>query len=271
MNIAVLMTCHNRSEKTLRCLDSLFAQELPADEGLIVWLVDDASTDGTAEAVLARFPAVQLVAGDGNLFWCGGMTMAWKHAAETSPDVFLWLNDDVVLGSGAIAALHAVAAEHPGSIVVGSCACPISGYRTYGGLRRAGAHPGKIRPIEPRAQPVRCDTFEGNIVWVPASAFAVLGPLRGFRHAMGDVDYGYRAARAGIPAWIAPGFPGSCAGNSKNGTWEDTALGFGTRWKKLGGIKGLPATDWWEFCRSHGGWKAPLYFVGPYLRIALGR
>ena len=44
--IAVILTCFNRKQKTLACLEALFNQTLPADTSLTTYLVDDASTDG---------------------------------------------------------------------------------------------------------------------------------------------------------------------------------------------------------------------------------
>ena len=55
---AVIMACFNRRATTLRSLASLYGQQ-PVRE-IRVYLVDDASTDGTAEAVLDRYPSVRL-------------------------------------------------------------------------------------------------------------------------------------------------------------------------------------------------------------------
>ncbi len=49
--LAVVMTCHNRRETTLRCLRELEAQTLPAGWNMRTYLVDDGSTDGTSAAV----------------------------------------------------------------------------------------------------------------------------------------------------------------------------------------------------------------------------
>ena len=273
MNVAVLLTCHNRRVQTLACLRALFAQERDLSDRLqlTVWLVDDGSTDGTSAAVAEAFPEVRLIPGSGDLFWCGGMALAWSHAADFTADAFLWLNDDVLLLPGALATLRQIAHEHPDAVIVGSCRDPQTGRRTYGGLRRMGLHPGKIYPVEPGTGTTSCDTFEGNIVWVPVSTFVRIGPLARFRHAMGDIDYGYRVSEYGIPLLLAPGFLGVCAANSRRGTWEDSSLKIGERLRKLRGIKGLPARDWWQFCRRNGGLGAPLYFVTPFLRILSGR
>ena len=75
MKIAILMTCHNRRETTLRCL-----RGLPSD--VEVYLVDDGSTDGTDEAVKATFPKVNVIRGTGNLYWAKGMELAWKTCLQ---------------------------------------------------------------------------------------------------------------------------------------------------------------------------------------------
>jgi GT2 family glycosyltransferase len=80
MRIAVLMTCHNRREKTLGCLRALFVNDLPHDTSLHVILVDGGSTDNTAEFVRTEFPQVDILLGDGNLFWNRGMQRAFARA-----------------------------------------------------------------------------------------------------------------------------------------------------------------------------------------------
>ena len=77
-SIAVLMTCHNRKLKTLATLESLFKQILTSEIALNAYLVDDGSTDGTAEAVQQTYPQINIFSGDGNLFWNGGMRVAFS-------------------------------------------------------------------------------------------------------------------------------------------------------------------------------------------------
>ena len=68
-SIAVLMTVHNRRDKTLSCLDSLYSEDLPASITMDVYMTDDGCTDGTSDAIHAAFPAVRIIHGDGTLFW----------------------------------------------------------------------------------------------------------------------------------------------------------------------------------------------------------
>jgi len=94
MKIAALITCHNRRAQTLACLEALYQNALSQDYSLHVILVDDGSTDGTGEAVRELYPSVEIIRGDGNLYWNKGMYRAFGHAMETGFDAYLWLNDD---------------------------------------------------------------------------------------------------------------------------------------------------------------------------------
>jgi GT2 family glycosyltransferase/peptidoglycan/xylan/chitin deacetylase (PgdA/CDA1 family) len=61
--IAVVMITHNRREEVLASLSRL--TRLPENPQIVV--VDNASRDGTCEAIAKRFPAVELIAAGGNL------------------------------------------------------------------------------------------------------------------------------------------------------------------------------------------------------------
>lgn len=67
--IAVLITCYNRKAMPLECLDLLFQQKIPTGYSLAVYLVDDGCSDGTRVAVQAAYPEVNLITGDGSLYW----------------------------------------------------------------------------------------------------------------------------------------------------------------------------------------------------------
>ena len=102
--IAILMTCFNRSETTLRCLKSIVSQKLPNGFETKIYLVDDGSPDKTGTLVKEMFPNVRVINGNGKLFWTKGMALAWKTAAaDADSDYYLWLNDDVTLDKMAVA------------------------------------------------------------------------------------------------------------------------------------------------------------------------
>lgn len=95
--LVALLACHNRRALTLECLDGYFAQNV-GDVQLACVVCDDGSTDGTAEAIAAAYPdRVDIVPGDGDLYWAAAMALAERRAMRRSPDYLLWLNDDTTL------------------------------------------------------------------------------------------------------------------------------------------------------------------------------
>ena len=126
--VAVLLTVHNRREKTLACLENCYRQidSMKGDDtySFSVYLVDDGSTDGTSEAVLQTYPQTHVIKGDGSLFWNHGMRTAWDAAAADEQDFYLWLNDDTLMKEGALSCIMETSEflRHK-SIVVGTTGC----------------------------------------------------------------------------------------------------------------------------------------------------
>lgn len=260
LTLAVTIACHNRRETTLRCLSSLFAQQVPGLR-LSVTLLDDGSTDGTAEAVRARFPRVEIVSGSGQLYWGGGMHAAMETALWQPFDALLLLNDDVVLAPGGLRTLLdawavANAASQVPNIIVGATTDPDTGTITYSGFRRTSAlNPFKLRRCAPNGRRLApCDTMNGNCVLVPAALVAQIGTIDPvFIHQLGDIDYGYRARAAGARLWIAPTPVGTCAASDRPRRWGHPGLSILERWRRLNSPHGLPLRPLLVFGWRHAG------------------
>lgn len=112
--------------------------------------------------------------------------------------------------------------------------------------------------------------MNGNCVLIPAAIAQSIGNIeKSFAHAMGDLDYGLRAKKAGFSVWIMPGYAGICPKNSITGTFYDRTLPVTQRLRKMMQPKGLPPSSWWLFARRHGGFFWLAFFIWPYLRILL--
>lgn len=210
--IAVILTVHNRKDKTLNCLKSLH-QNLH-EENLEIFLTDDGCTDGTKEAVLKEFPSIKIIEGDGSLFWNRGMIAAWKAATQINPDYYLWLNDDTILFNNAIKELTDTSKLYDdNNIIVGqTCDTIDKTLITYGGRSKKRKHPLIKNDTN---KPIKCDTFNGNIVLIPKNIYERIGMLDPFfHHSFGDIEYGLRALKAGISSYIAPGYLGECSRNN---------------------------------------------------------
>ncbi|GBL45098.1 hypothetical protein SFMTTN_0902 [Sulfuriferula multivorans] len=275
--LIAVMTSFNRRAATLACLARFGAAARQAGIEPNAILVDDGSTDGTAVAVRKQHPWVEMMAGDGTLFWNRGMHQAQARAMERGADYLLWLNDDTDLLPDAIVILlnieRTLRHKHGKPVmIVGSTADRETGRLTYGGH----IAPQRWRPFSYQrtwhaTEPVECHAMNGNVVLIPmqiAHAVGNLDPV--FEHAMGDIDYALRARAKGFRVFVAPGFVGHCSNNSASGTYRDSNLPLSTRWKKIMSRKGLPPRSWSHFTRRHGGLAWPIYFIWPYFKLIVG-
>jgi len=105
-----LVLALNQLRMTRECLTSVLALDPAPDR---VLLVDNGSTDGTAEAVRADFPAVEVLRLEKNLYFAGGVNEGIRRALEAGAQSVLLLNNDVVLERGALAALRRALEEDP--------------------------------------------------------------------------------------------------------------------------------------------------------------
>lgn len=228
MKIAVLLTCHNRREKTLLCLKNLLGQDLEGID-LLVYLVDDGCTDGTSDAIKECFPEVNVIEGNGELYWNRGMHLAWTTALKNPNwDAVLWLNDDTILNDGALKTIVRYATQYKNSIIVGS----ISSFEdqsvyTYGGYRE------KKHILRPVDTAIHCNIFNGNVVLVPKVVSDKIGILDyKYRHASGDFEYGIRANKNGFNCYAIP-IIGRCDRNGSYVKWMDKKYNVLTRLKLL--------------------------------------
>ncbi|WP_456376512.1 glycosyltransferase family 2 protein [Lutibacter sp.] len=216
MNIAVLLTCHNRKAKTIACLTSLFKADLPKDYTLEVFLVDDGSTDGTTLAVKENFPQVNIIQGTGKLFWNRGMHLAWKTAANTKNyDFYLWLNDDVIIKNNGISVLLENQNEYTESIICGVMASAVDKNITYGGRDNNSE-----MVLPDNSTPEICIYINGNMVLIPLKIYEKVGLLDEiYPHAIGDFDYGLRVIDKGFECRISSEIVGFCEANNSLPNW----------------------------------------------------
>ncbi len=264
-HIAVLLTVHNRKEKTLLCLKNLYAQSIPHGYAMDVYLTDDGCIDGTPEAIRKEYPQVHIVKGDGNLFWNRGMYRAWEAAAKSFDyDYYLWLNDDSYLFEDAIEILlNSSLLYENQAIIVASMRSADKEIVTYGGYTKDGL-------LFPNGALQECDTFHGNCVLIPRRVFEKVGNLDWkFRHAIGDLDYGYRTRKAGFKLYVAPKFLGICENNSQLPPWARKEVPFKKRVKNLYSPLGYaePIPFFYYERRNFGLMIALKHFITIHIRV----
>lgn len=220
--IAILLTCYNRKEKTVRCLRSLedTYKSWGGDIEAVIYLTDDGCTDGTADRVrqLDLIFAVHILRGSGSLYWNGGMINSWKAAINDGGyDGYLWLNDDTVVlpdfWSDVINADRYSKSHYgKGGIYVGSTKDEINGNFTYGGFIFTNKWTLKDSFVYPNGESfLECQCAHGNITFVSQDVVDKMGIFyEGYIHGGGDHDYSYRAYKAGYPVLVMPHYCGEC-------------------------------------------------------------
>ena len=225
------MTSYNRKAKTLQSISKLYLQNDINNINLEIFLVDDASKDGTSNFVKKKFPNVNIIKGNGKLYWGGGTSLAWEEAIKKKNfDYYLWPNDDTYLKKNALNILLSAQnfLKTDRFIVVGSTYDSIKKERSYGGYKSLN---NKIRvfkylEINPNNNFQYIDRFNGNIVLISNNAFLKIGKFnKSLTHNLGDIEYSIRASNKNIPIVLAPNYLGICNHDIKRKNIRDLFYG----------------------------------------------
>ena len=98
LKIYILLPVHNRLQSTRKFIESLLGQTL-SEYHLV--LIDDGSTDGTAEYVSSRVNSLTIINGRGDWWWGGGLHQGyrWLKKNYVDPkDLVLMINNDTEFG-----------------------------------------------------------------------------------------------------------------------------------------------------------------------------
>lgn len=263
MNFAVLLTCHNRKEKTKKCLENLFHQSLPNGAMMDVFVCDDGSKDGTFAMIEELFPTVNVILGSGSLYWNGGMNLVWKTALERGNfDFFIWLNDDTFLFENAIISIFEDLKKVKNtSLITAAIKRPNSEEYSYGGQNEKGN-------VIPNGTVQEVITINGNFVLIPSQLVEQIGVLSpDFTHYFGDNDYGLRAIYAGNKCYTSSRYLGECELNQLP-FWGDARRPFKKRWELLHSVKGLSIVEYSRYLsRHHGKLAAFKNLIFSYSRV----
>lgn len=221
----LIIPVHNRREITLACLRHLRAiGDLPAHRAIVV---DDGSTDGTAAAVSAEFPDVEILSGHGELWWTGAIALGMERAFRQGAEAVCWLNDDCLPERGTLAALLAEAAVPPGCLAAPAC------FDRRTGRSVPNAFVGRRALVGTAGTTVEAEGLSGFCVVVPRAVWTRIGvpDARRFPHYFGDNAYTLAATRAGFPARVLgaaraeltdqPDLVGASAPSNRAAGWHD--------------------------------------------------
>jgi GT2 family glycosyltransferase len=209
-DVVILVLNWSNRVCTLECLESLERASL---DGARVLVVDNGSTDGSVEAIRARFPRVDVLALPENRGFAGGNNAGVAHALAGGAGAVLLLNNDTRVAPDFLPLLLTVLNENPNAAAVSSAIMRLEApdvlqeawfdiYYGFGLIRRRGVNalPGEgydfIRPV---------DAAIGCSLLIRAEALRELGSLDESYFAYHEeVDWCLRARKAGWQIFYQP-------------------------------------------------------------------
>jgi GT2 family glycosyltransferase len=117
--VALLIACYNGRECLGDCLRSLLDSRDPDIHASII-LIDNASTDSSADFVQRQFPQVELIRLKENRGFAGGINAGWEYARRKFPDLqyVAAINQDIIAQSGWLAAMVSHMLQYPSTAAV---------------------------------------------------------------------------------------------------------------------------------------------------------
>ena len=108
--VGVLTVTWNRRRDVLECIGSVLRSVYPR---LSVYVVDNASTDHSFEAIAERYPEVYAIRSEENLGFAGGNNLGLAKMLEDGMEAAFLVNDDVIVAEDTLGALVAGGFDNP--------------------------------------------------------------------------------------------------------------------------------------------------------------
>jgi GT2 family glycosyltransferase len=205
MKASVIVLSWNGMADLRECLDAVRSQDFTDFEIIVV---DNGSTDGSADFVASHYPGVRLIRTERNLGFAAGNNQGLRVGTG---DVLVLLNQDTVVQAGWLKGLvEAVVSDATCGIAGGKALYPDGRIQHAGGRvdeRGCGSHYGyRQRDVGQCEQVQDVEYVTGATLAISRAASEVIGGLdEGFGCAYyEDVDWCYRAKEAGFRVVYTP-------------------------------------------------------------------
>jgi len=116
-NVSTVILNWNRKDYLLECIASVKDMDYPSDELIVV---DNASTDGSADAVKEKYADVTIIENDKNYGAIGGKNIGLRYALKLEPEYIFMVDNDIVCSKDALSQLVAVLDKDKTAGMVGS-------------------------------------------------------------------------------------------------------------------------------------------------------
>jgi GT2 family glycosyltransferase len=236
-----------------------------------VVVIDDGSTDNTSEEIERYYPEVNLLRGDGSLWWTGAIRKGMEFAYQLGAEYFIWMNDDTLPSPGILLRLVECSKQSNQAIVSGQCYKDQEfKYPTYGGQKKGLLSITLFHT--PIGQILPCDCMSGNLVCLPRAVVDKIGlpPSNKLPHNMADIVYTWEAKKAGFPLIVCGDATATCEFNSFEMILSYNLISILDQWKRIPSYKSnLYPPAYWYYCYKFYGSLAPIAFIQAYLTLII--
>lgn len=257
MKISVIIVSYNTRDLLKECLDAV--EKCPTEHSLEVFVIDNASSDGSAEMVADNFPHVKLLRNSINR----GFAPACNQVQDQlSGDYILLLNSDAVMTQGAVDRMVAFMESEPSAGICGAQLLNDDGSsapsaRTFPSpwdkLELVGLKSHESMKT-PSAVPYECDWVVGAFLLIRHKTLTQLGFFdRRFYFYFDEADLCRRAKQLGWKTYYLPDVqvPHHVGASGKENHSEDFNPVAGVLWKHFARSEKL-------YFRKHYGWPGIL-------------
>jgi GT2 family glycosyltransferase len=141
-----------------------------------VFLVDNASDDGSVEITLEKYPEVTVIRMPQNMGYCMAYNLAMPYAFKDGCEWVIWANNDIRLEPGCLSELSRAAQS---DLRIGALGPAFLGWQEDGpNYYMLGNHPYAIQAMNSRCQePIDVEWVEGSFLMVRRGCAEAVGPL----------------------------------------------------------------------------------------------
>ena len=226
-HISILLPIHNGLNFTQKCIENLqdnFNHPEVNREDFSIIVIDDGSTDGSAQWIEKHYPQTVILKGDGNLWWSGGINKGIEYILNQykTSHILMW-NNDIFIKTDYLFNLYNALNQYPTNTIIGSkiyFADDPSTIWAMGGvfMPKTGkkyTH-GAFQTDGPEYNvPFEADWLPGMGTLIHRNVFEKIGLMdaQSFPQYHGDSDFTLRAKLAGYKLLVLPQL---CVWNDKS-------------------------------------------------------
>lgn len=203
MELSIIILNWNAATDTLRCIQRIVAWQQVQP---VIWVVDNGSSDGSAEAIAQQYPSIRLICNPINLGFAGGNNCGLSEALALGDAPILLLNNDAWIDEKDVIQLLETLQATPQIGFIGPLlydAEQPDKLLAAGGMSPVKRHHSHLHKFNPDLPVFTVEYIPGTVIIGRAEVFRTIGLLdEDFFFSAEVADLCLRAGRQGYPSVI---------------------------------------------------------------------